>query len=108
MLSTSPARRRRAEDWDISASPRWAKSWSATLSEGTWMSVDVHPSGERLVFDLLGDLYELPIGGGEAKRLTDGPSWDNDPRYSPDGERLLFVSDRDGNQSCTSWSSRPG
>ncbi|MBK9646800.1 MAG: PD40 domain-containing protein [Deltaproteobacteria bacterium] len=92
------AKKKEPEDWDISSSPRWAKSWAATLSEGTWMSVDVHPSGERLVFDLLGDLYELPIGGGEAKRLTDGPSWDNDPRYSPDGERLLFVSDRDGNQ----------
>ena len=35
-----------------------------STTSGTWMSVDVHPSGEKIVFDLLGDLYELSIQGG--------------------------------------------
>ncbi len=65
--------------------------------QGTWMGVDLHPTGDRFLFDLLGDVYELPIEGGAATRLTSGPSWDTEPRYSPDGARILFSSDRGGN-----------
>ncbi len=67
-----------------------------TVDEGTWMSVDVSPDGKTLVFDLLGDLYTLPIGGGKATRLTSGTRWDATPRYSPDGRRILFASDPSG------------
>jgi imidazolonepropionase-like amidohydrolase/Tol biopolymer transport system component len=70
--------------------------FTRTLTEGSWMSVDVHPSGEWVVFDLLGDLYEVPIDGGEARHLTHGMAFDAQPRYSPDGERIVFTSDRDG------------
>lgn len=64
--------------------------------EGTWMSVDVHPSGQKIVFDLLGDLYELPIQGGKATRITEGLAFDSQPKYSPDGNSILFLSDRSG------------
>ncbi len=67
-----------------------------TTDEGTWISVDVSPDGKSIVFDLLGDLYTLPIGGGKATRLTSGTRWDATPRYSPDGTRLLFASDPSG------------
>ncbi len=67
-----------------------------TTSKGSWMSVDVSPDGQRIVFDLLGDLYTLPIGGGAATRLTSGMSFDAMPRWSPDGRRIAFVSDRSG------------
>ncbi len=65
-------------------------------TEGTWMSVDVSPDGTELLFDLLGDIYALPIAGGEAKALTSGISWDMQPRYSPDGNWIAFTSDRGG------------
>ncbi len=70
-----------------------------TTDEGTWISVDVSPDGETIVFDLLGDLYALPISGGTATRITSGMGFDGQPRYSPDGSRIVFVSDRDGSDN---------
>lgn len=70
-----------------------------TTDEGTWMSLDVSPDGQSLVFDLLGDLYVLPITGGKAVRLTSGMPWDGMPRWSPDGRSIAFISDRDGSDN---------
>ena len=39
-----------------------------TTTKGTWMSLDVSPDGQTIVFDLLGDLYTMPIAGGKATR----------------------------------------
>ena len=67
--------------------------------EGTWTNVDVSPDGRTIVFDLLGDLYTMPIegsGSGLATRITSGPAFDMQPRFSPDGTRLAFSSDRNG------------
>jgi len=75
------------------------RMFTRTLTEGSWMSVDVHPSGELVVFDLLGDLYEVSIEGGKARRLTHGMAFDAQPRYSPDGERIVFTSDRGGSDN---------
>ena len=72
---------------------------SFETTEGTWMGVDLHPDGDRFVFDLLGDLYVLPVDGGAATRLTSGPEWDGDARWSPDGSTLVFSSDRGGNRN---------
>jgi imidazolonepropionase-like amidohydrolase/Tol biopolymer transport system component len=69
---------------------------SFDLREGTWMSVTVH--GDRVVFDLLGDLWSMPLAGGDALRLTSGAAWDAQPRFSPDGAHIAFVSDRGGNE----------
>ena len=70
-----------------------------TAREGSWMSVDVSPDGGTLVFDLLGDLYTLPMGGGTATPLTQGMAFDQQPRFSPEGDRVVFVSDRSGGEN---------
>ena len=75
---------------------RWARF---TATEGTWISLDVSPDGQTIVFDLLGDLYTMPITGGAATRLTSGMGHDMQPRFSPDGERIVFVSDRSGDNN---------
>ena len=67
-----------------------------TTKVGHWMSVDVSPDGQRLVFDLLGDLYTMPSSGGKAVPLTRGMAFDGQPRFSPDGNLLYFTSNRDG------------
>ncbi|MES2124959.1 MAG: amidohydrolase family protein [Gemmatimonadota bacterium] len=73
-----------------------ARTDSFTTTTGTWISLDVSPDGQQIVFDLLGDLYTLPIGGGKATQLTHGLAYDAQPRFSPDGKRIVFVSDRSG------------
>jgi Tol biopolymer transport system component len=54
-------------------------------TEGTWMSLDVSPDGQTIVFELLGDIYTMPISGGTTKAITSGPPFDSQPRWSPDG-----------------------
>ncbi len=76
-----------------------ARTHTFTTTKGTWMSVDVSPDGQQLVFDLLGDLYTLPIGGGKATRLTSGMAYDAQPRFSPDGKKVTFISDRSGGEN---------
>jgi Tol biopolymer transport system component len=67
-----------------------------TATQATWMSLDVSPDGRTIVFDLLGDLYTVPITGGTATQLTRGMAFDAQPRFSPDGKKVVFVSDRSG------------
>src|SRR5688572_148579 len=80
--------------WNVAAPPFEFDEFSIDTREGTWLSVDVSPDGNEIVFDLLGDLYVLPIGGGEARPLTSGIEWDMQPRYSPNGRWIAFTSDR--------------
>ena len=75
---------------------KMTRNISFDASEGTWMSLDVSPDGKTIVFELLGDIYTMPATGGTATRITSGPGFDSQPRWSPDGKRIVFLSDRSG------------
>jgi Tol biopolymer transport system component/imidazolonepropionase-like amidohydrolase len=76
------------------------RSIQIDTDNGTWMSLDVSPDGQTIAFDMLGDLYLLPIAGGKAERITDGLAFDSHPKFSPDGKSLLFLSDRSGGNNA--------
>src|SRR5262245_56581565 len=82
--------------WDVNNPPGEWHEVPIDTTETTWSTVDVSPDGRTVVFDMLGDLYAVPIAGGEAKSLTSGIAWDTWPRFSPDGRSIAFISDRGG------------
>ena len=67
-----------------------------STDEGTWMSLDVSPDGKLIAFDMLGDIYTMPIEGGAATRIVGGMSFESQPKFSPDGKTIAFLSDRSG------------
>jgi imidazolonepropionase-like amidohydrolase/Tol biopolymer transport system component len=66
------------------------------VDEGSWMDLDVSPDGQRIAFTLLGDIYTMPIAGGTPTRIAEGLAWEVQPRFSKDGKRIAFTSDRGG------------
>jgi tricorn protease len=72
---------------------------AAPLPEGeaAWLRYPaLSPDGSTLVFTWQGDLWRVPVEGGEAQRLTSHPAHDYRAVWSPDGEHLAFASDRYG------------
>ena len=96
------------DTWDVSAAHGPTETVRFTTTEGTWMNLDVSPDGQTIVFDLLGDLYALPISGGTAQRITSGPAFDVQPRWSPDGTRIAFTSDRAGGDNVWTMAATGG
>lgn len=86
------------EKWDVS-NPKGEFNYQEhqfDTDEGTWMNLDVSPDGKTIVFDLLGDIYSIPISGGKATPLRTGIPFEVQPRFSPDGAKISFTSDAGG------------
>mgnify|MGYP006171025255 FL=1 len=73
-----------------------ARTIAFETTEATWASVDVSPDGRTIAFDILGDIYTVPIDGGAAQAISRGPAYDHHPRFSPDGRTIAFSSDENG------------
>ena len=86
------------EAWDVTLPRGETRTIDFETDEGTWTSLDVSPDGQWITFDLLAHIYRVPIAGGTAELLTRdaGVSTNYHPKFSPDGTRIAFVSDRGG------------
>jgi Tol biopolymer transport system component len=84
--------------WDVTQARGQTRDIDFTTSEGTWMSVDMSSDRTWIVFDLLGHIYRMPAAGGEATVLTQnsGVALNFQPRISPDGKTIAFITDRRG------------
>ena len=83
--------------WDVNAPPGMAvRQVRIAVDNGTWMNVDVSRDGKLIAFDLLGDIYVMPIAGGAPTRIAEGLAYEHQPRFSPDSRRIAFTSDRGG------------
>src|SRR4029453_10523689 len=57
----------------------------------------ISPDGTTAAFVSGGDIWEVPIAGGDARLLVSHPANESRPLFSPDGSRLAFTSSRSGN-----------
>ncbi|MGK0487884.1 MAG: Tol biopolymer transport system component [Candidatus Endobugula sp.] len=79
------------------------RTFEFDLTEGSWIALDVSPDGKTIVFDFLGDLYTIPIAGGNATQITKGMQFDSQPRFSPDGKKVIFISDESGGENVWTY-----
>ena len=79
------------------------REFKLKTTEGTWMSVDVSPDGKHVIFDMIGDVYRVPMAGGKAERIIGDLSYETHPKYSPDGKMLVVTSDRSGSENIWTY-----
>ena len=84
------------QTWDVNAPQGQFETVDIKVSKGSWMNIALSPDGKTLAFDLLGDIYTMPVTGGKATLLTKDIGWQMQPAFSPDGKFIAYTSDEGG------------
>lgn len=72
-------------------------SFGAGAVTPLWLrDVRISPDGSTIAFTYKGDIYTVPVAGGQARQLTTQSSYETEPVWSPDGKKIAFSSDREG------------
>ncbi len=95
-IANAQSKKEDKKKWDVNNPGGPGNDVTFKVNEGTWINLDVSPDGKDIVFDLLGDIYIMSAKGGEAKVLRQGLAYEVQPRFSPDGQKILFTSDAGG------------
>ncbi len=104
----SAAPKEETPKWDVTKPPGKSSEVAINVTQGTWMSLDVSPDGKTIAFDMLGDIYVMPITGGAARPIASGMAWEIQPRFSPDGNKIAFTSDRAGGDNIWFMNAKDG
>jgi len=96
VLLTSQLSAQQNPKWNVEKPTGTSKTLTFQTNEGTWMNLDLSPDGQIIVFDLLGDIYKMPVTGGKATLLAGGMALEVQPRFSPNGKYISYTSDKDG------------
>lgn len=96
MLSATAVAQEKENKWNVEKPTGPSKTINFNTDEGTYINLDVSADGKTIVFDLLGDIYKMPITGGKATLLAGGMAFEVQPRFSPDGKYISYTSDKDG------------
>ncbi|MFK8012811.1 MAG: amidohydrolase family protein [Marinicellaceae bacterium] len=108
MMSLPLIAEEKSEDekkWDVNNPPGEFTTAEINTNTGTWMNLDLSPDGETIVFDMLGDIYTMPVTGGTATNITNSIAWDMQPRFSPDSNSIAFTTDQGGGDNI--WTMAP-
>jgi len=93
-LKTNKSRKLRIEvRADDKTNPEVVKTFTTGATEFAWS-----PNEKHVAFVAHGEIFLMSRDGGNAKRLTDHPGFDHGIAWSPDGRRMLFLSDRNGHE----------
>jgi Tol biopolymer transport system component/imidazolonepropionase-like amidohydrolase len=106
--AATPARAQDAGRWDVTAPFGPTRTITIDTDEATWVNVTVSPDGRTILFDVLGDIYAMPITGtgtAVATPVASGAAFDMQPRFSPDGRWVAYISDAGGGHNV--WVMRP-
>ncbi|MDE5595992.1 MAG: peptidase S41, partial [Muribaculaceae bacterium] len=56
----------------------------------------ISPDGKTVAFTYKGDIFTVPVSGGKARQITTNDAYDSKPLWTPNGEKLVFNSTREG------------